>query len=78
MSRNEKETDKQDQERNEKPPCCGPEERQECCPDNDKAGPGCCGGGEKPDGMGKCFSNAGISRWSPLLWEASSCCLDTS
>ena len=64
MSNNEEKTNKEDQEGSEKQPCCGPEERKECCPDNDKAGPGCCGGGEKPDGMGKCFSKC---RYFPLV-----------
>ena len=61
---NNNKTNKENQKGSEKQPCCRPEECKECCPDNDKAVSGCCGGGEEPDGTGKCFSKC---RYFPLV-----------
>ncbi len=55
---------KQNDEGNEDPSCCGPEERKHCCPENDEAASGHCDCGEKSDGMGKCFSKC---RYFPLV-----------
>ena len=55
---------RQNDEGHEDEPCCGPEERKKCCPDNDKSQSGCCDGGETPKDMGKCFSKC---RYFPLF-----------